>query len=207
MDVIFAIVVVVQLFNISSSFSLEIELFKQSLRYYSYHGYNYVNNYIKKWFSKKEPEPPKVEKIKVERYEDKYKEKFQKMENNELDKARLEELKHNILMEMTPNGNVIMFYDFTNDSFGYYSDKMMPYRFLDAVGRKYVIQFRCKSIYVNPKDEKPEPAKPRKINIENSNRYVYLGKIVNFSFLQKVKKGVTNKKLIMSFKDFKNMNL
>jgi hypothetical protein len=74
-DILFAVVAVVQLFNLSSSFSLEIELFKQSMRYYSYRGYNYVNNYIKKWFyPKKETEIPKVEKVeKVEKYENKYK--------------------------------------------------------------------------------------------------------------------------------------
>jgi hypothetical protein len=169
----------------------------------------YGYNFIKKWF-KEEPKKEIVEPVVIEKYEDKYKNKFQGMENVELEKERLESLKNNILIETTPNGNVLMFYDYKNNSFAYYSDKVMPYRFLDTVGRKYVIQYRCKSIYITDKMKKEEPIRKSKIKIDVkdvSNRYMYLGKFANFSFLKKVKKGVTNKKLNMSFKDFKNRSL
>jgi hypothetical protein len=169
----------------------------------------YGYNFIKKWF-KEEPKKEIVEPVVIEKYEDKYKNKFQNMENVELEKERLENLKNNILIETTPNGNVVMFYDYKNNSFAYYSDKVMPYRFLDTVGRKYAIQYRCKNIYITDKMKKEEPIRKSKLKIdvkEVSNRYMYLGKIVNFSFLKKVKKGVTNKKLNMSFKDFKNRSL
>ena len=195
-DILIALVVIIQIF---SKFSLEAELFKQSMRYYSYRGYHYV----KKWFSP----PPKKEiivPVVVEKYEDKYKKEFEVAETCET----TENLKYNILMENTPNGNVLMFYDSTNDSFVYYSDKVIPYRFLDTVGRKYVIHFKCKNVYIIDKSQAKNHKGRLKIDVkECSNRYMYLGKIANFSFLQKVKKSVTNKKLNMSFKDFKNMNL
>ena len=196
-DIIIGIVVVVQLLNI---FSLEVELFKQSILYRSRRTYNYVKN----WFStplEKEIIVPVV----VEKYEDKYKKEFESAETSKT----VENLKYNILMENTPNGNVLMFYDSTNNSFVYYSDKVIPYRFLDTVGRKYVIHFKCKNVYIIDKSQyKNQPRGRLKIDVkECANRYMYLGKIANFSFLQKVKKSVTNKKLNMSFKDFKNMNL
>ena len=194
-DILIALVVIIQIFN---KFSLEVELFKQSMRYYSCRGYHYV----KKWFSP----PPKIEVIVpvvVEKYEDKYKKEFELAES-----SGTTNLKYNILMENTPNGNVLMFYDSTNDSFVYYSDKVIPYRFLDTVGRKYVIHFKCKNVYIIDKSQAKNHKSRLKIDVkECSNRYMYLGKIANFSFLQKVKKNVTNKKLNMSFKDFKNMNL
>lgn len=206
-DIIIALIIGVQIYNLS--YSLEVELFKQSVRYYAHRTYMYGYNFIKKWF-KEEPKKEIVEPVVIEKYEDKYKNKFQGMENVELEKERLESLKNNILIETTPNGNVLMFYDYKNNSFAYYSDKVMPYRFLDTVGRKYVIQYRCKSIYITDKMKKEEPIRKSKIKIDVkdvSNRYMYLGKFANFSFLKKVKKGVTNKKLNMSFKDFKNRSL
>ena len=198
-DILIGLVVVVQLFNI---FSLEVELFKQSLRYYSYKSYHYV----KSWFSKPQ-EKETIVPVVVEKYEDKYKKEFNLAENCK----SVENLKYSILMENTPNGNVLMFYDSTNSSFVYYSDKVMPYRFLDTVGRKYVIHFKCKNVFIIDKS-RPKPQNktkgPLKVEVkECANRYMYLGKIANFSFLQKVKKNVTNKKLNMSFKDFKNMSL
>jgi hypothetical protein len=41
---------------------------------------------------------------------------------------------------------------------------------------------------------------------DNANRYTYAGKYANFNFLKKVDKKVCNKKLGLSFADFKKMN-
>lgn len=54
-----------------------------------------------------------------------------------------------ILLEKTPLGNVLMFYNNKKKSFIYYSDNTIPYRFLEVVGRRYVVTFNCKSVYVN----------------------------------------------------------
>lgn len=177
--------------NVYNMYYFEIELFRQRLVYY-YHKTRY--HVIKKcqdfhdYFYPKE-EIPKVEIKPVETYENKYKSRFCRSEQVEED---LEKLKNNILFENTPNGNLIMFYDSSKKVFEYYSDKSIPYRFLNSAARKYVVQFHCKNIYLEGKE---------------MNSFAYLGKIANFSFLKKVEKGVTNKKLNMSFKDFKNMKL
>jgi ABC-type oligopeptide transport system ATPase subunit len=42
---------------------------------------------------------------------------------------------------------------------------------------------------------------------EQANRYSHQGKIVNFDFLKKIDKKIVNKKLAMSFADFKAMNI
>jgi hypothetical protein len=86
-------------------------------------------------------------------YEDKYKNKYLLLEDKEFNKEQLDELKNNIILENTPLGNVIMFYDNRRETFTYYSDSTMPYRFLETVARKYVVLHNCKQIFVNMDDE------------------------------------------------------
>ena len=62
-------------------------------------------------------------------------------------KERLDGLKNNFILEKTPLGNVIMYYNNSRESFEYYSDNTIPYRFLETIGRKYVKTFNCKQIY------------------------------------------------------------
>ena len=83
----------------------------------------------------------------VIKYEDKYKEKFEKLEYKTTDEIKRESLQNNFIMEMTPHGNVIMFWNQKNEVFSYYSDGTMPYRFLEVVARKYVITYDCKELY------------------------------------------------------------
>ena len=83
----------------------------------------------------------------VIKYEDKYKDKFEKLEYIITDEIRLENLKNSFIMEMTPHGNVIMYWNQKNGVFSYYSDGTMPYRFLEVVARKYVIMYKCKDLY------------------------------------------------------------
>jgi hypothetical protein len=66
---------------------------------------------------------------------------------------RRKNLVNNYVMEYTPLGNIIMRYNPDRESFEYYADNTIPYRFLEVVGRKYVITFNCKSIFVNMEDE------------------------------------------------------
>lgn len=83
------------------------------------------------------------------KYEEKYKDKYALLENNEISEQRLEGLKSAIVMETTPIGNVILFYDKNRDTFTYYSDNAIPYRFLETVARKYVVIHNCKSIFID----------------------------------------------------------
>ena len=91
--------------------------------------------------------------IKEIKYEDKYKDKFELLETIELSKERLEGLKNSIIMERTPLGNVIMFYDNNREGFTYYTDNNIPYRFLETVARKYVIMHNCRGIFVDMDEE------------------------------------------------------
>jgi hypothetical protein len=72
---------------------------------------------------------------------------------------RLNGLKNNIIMEKTPLGNVVMFYNNSRSSFEYYSDSTIPYRYLEVLGRKYVITYNCKRIYVDMSKEIEEAEK------------------------------------------------
>jgi hypothetical protein len=189
---------------------------------------------------------------------------------------RLDKLANCYVMEKTPIGNVIMIYHKDKESFKYYSDCNIPYRYLEVVARKYVKLFNCRAIFVDMEEElrlfeekwdkekvlkkikeeedkkraeevsnntRIEPKKnvfakfksynkdagakismaaPPKNSIPNksisenkenekillkerANRYTYEGKFANFNFLQKVERKVFNKKLGLSFADFKKM--
>lgn len=66
---------------------------------------------------------------------------------------RLNKLQNNFIIEKTPLGNVLMFYNNSKKAFEYYSDNSMPYRFLEVVCRRYVLTFKCRHLYVDMKDE------------------------------------------------------
>jgi hypothetical protein len=66
---------------------------------------------------------------------------------------KLDRLKNSIIIEKTPLGNVILFYNNSRDSFEYYSDNTIPYRYLEVVARKYVVTFKCKQIYIDMEKE------------------------------------------------------
>ena len=66
--------------------------------------------------------------------------------NNELEKK----WRASILIESTPRGNVIMFYDAYKRGFSYYCDQtVMPYEIMNAVAMKYVITFHCRDFFVD----------------------------------------------------------
>jgi hypothetical protein len=191
---------------------------------------------------------------------------------------RLDKLENCYVIEKTPIGNVLMIYEKGKDTFKYYSDCNIPYRYLEVVGRKYVKFFDCRPIFVDMEEElrlfeekwekeqelikmreednknnsehqksnnevvkkknvfakfksynkdaggKISMAPPPKnsipnnksINInkenekillkERANRYTYEGKFANFNFLKKIDRKIFNKKLGLSFADFKKMN-
>jgi len=84
---------------------------------------------------------------------------------------RLEKLKVCYVMEYTPLGNVLMIYDKERETFKYYSDSTIPYRYLEVVGRKYAKQFGCKQIFVDMEEElKMAEEKWEKERIEKADR-------------------------------------
>jgi len=91
------------------------------------------------------PEKPEIP------FVEKYLKEFKEMPDpcEELSTEKLDSLKNNIVMELTPLGNVIMYYDADKESFSYYSDSTIPYRYLEVIGRKYVITFQCKQLFLD----------------------------------------------------------
>ena len=69
-----------------------------------------------------------------------------------LDK-KIEGLGNCCVLEHTPLGNVVMLYDNVRETFKYYSDNTIPYRYLEVVARKYVKQFNCRPIFVDMDEE------------------------------------------------------
>lgn len=99
---------------------------------------------------------------KCEEYEDKDENKnevyeMNKIKGNDFDRSLTQEdkivLSDRILMESTPKGNVIMYYNYDKDDeerscFNYYCDnKSIPFNYLDTVSRKYVCSYNCPQIY------------------------------------------------------------
>jgi len=60
---------------------------------------------------------------------------------------------NNFVMEATPIGNVLMRYNAKNSAFEYFSDRSMPRRYLETVGRKYIITFGCPHLWIDTETE------------------------------------------------------
>jgi hypothetical protein len=66
---------------------------------------------------------------------------------------KLDKYIDNYILEYTPLGNVYMRYNNDKKSFEYFSDKSIPYRYLEVLGRKYIMTYWCKPIFVDLEDE------------------------------------------------------
>lgn len=168
----------------------------------------------------KDPEPVK------ERYEDKYLTKFHALLQNQ-NQVLSETINKRFVVEMTPVGNVIMQYDVGKESFVYYTDNIIPFRYLETIARKYVCVFNCKELFIERHEQKVvqtsqvsiktkdlmnqtrnpqlKEKEKQKTQIEvKMNRYSNAGRFSNFSILQPVAKHVTDKKRLLRFSDFKS---
>jgi hypothetical protein len=119
-----------------------------------------------------EEEEEEEEEIKLVPYEDKYKDKIKAVEAIKTDKKLLDNLKFSFVMETTPNGNVLMFWDNNRSSFIYYSDTCIPYRYLEVVARKYVIMNNCREIYFIM-EEQLKPLKKEEIVEKKEEKNVF----------------------------------
>jgi hypothetical protein len=79
--------------------------------------------------------------------------KSEEMSRNFIIQQRLDKLKNCFIMEYTPLGNILMIYDIERESFKFYSDSTIPYRYLEVAARKYVKQFGCRPIFVDMEEE------------------------------------------------------
>jgi hypothetical protein len=72
-------------------------------------------------------------------YDVKYDVKYDSLEAIQLSDEELEMLPSKFVMESTPVGNVIMYFDYDKRAFQYYSDFSVPYKYLECVSKKYCI--------------------------------------------------------------------
>ena len=66
---------------------------------------------------------------------------------------QLKEFKKKYIIEHTPFGNVLMFYNHDKLAFEYYSDLTIPYRYLETVARKYVLTYNYRPLYIDMEEE------------------------------------------------------
>jgi hypothetical protein len=69
---------------------------------------------------------------------------------------QLKKFKKNYVIEHTPLGNVLMFYNHDKLAFEYYSDLTIPYRYLETVARKYVVTYNYRPLYIDMDEELKE---------------------------------------------------
>ena len=98
---------------------------------------------------------------------------YEKAEKNVVEQ-RLEKLKNSFVMEKTPLGNVVMYYNAKRETFEYYSDSTIPYRFLEVVARKYVTTFHCRPLYVIMEDELKKYEKKLELQKEKKEKQLIL---------------------------------
>ena len=138
------------------------------------------------------------------KYDDKYKNEYLKLDFRQLTTFEKENLKNNFVMETTPLGNVIMYYNIDKHGFVYYSDSAIPYRFLETVARKYITTFKCKdiTIYVDEIDDEIEEIPiPIPITIEKeSESTVHANSDTKPS--SKVSSTTTKKNVFAKFKNY-----
>tara|TARA_Y100000992_G_scaffold234325_1_gene165228 strand:+ start:207 stop:893 length:687 start_codon:yes stop_codon:yes gene_type:complete len=120
---------------------------------------NYLRNGIKKIDNS----------VITDKYEDRYVEYLDNIKERILSEDELIKLNKSVLLEHTPMGYVVLFYDHKNECFSYFSDrKDIPYKFLDAVARKYIKTFQCKMIYIFLNDELENQKKKYKEIVEEN---------------------------------------
>jgi hypothetical protein len=122
-------------------------------------------------------------KAKETKYEDKYIDVLEEVKKKSTSPNNISN--NNFLMETTPNGNVIMKYSAERQSFEYYSDKDIPYKYLETVARKFVKLFFCYENYIITKT-KYTKINGNMVRYNEKNRFTHLGKLNNFNMLQKV---------------------
>lgn len=104
--------------------------------------------------------------IVLDKYLDKGSDEFLLLSSNKLSSEELMGLYNYTIEEVTPSGLVKLSYDNTYEAFVYYSDEEIPYKYLEVVARLFVIEYNCKSLYI---DYKQELFKARNVFFDKKN--------------------------------------
>jgi hypothetical protein len=131
---------------------------------------------------------------------------------NEVDEAPMSELtteelkgfRDKILHYEIPflGQKVMMYYDQEKETFCYYANTNIIYKYLMVVARKYVLDFQCKQIFKEmentmKKEEKSVQfsafvAKPGKVFLEKEmNKFLYLGNLDDYKPISEKPKDIT----------------
>ena len=74
-------------------------------------------------------------------------EKFEQLSKEESEEEK--GWKRRVLMQNTPQGNVVMFYDLFRQAFAYFSDVHINYSTLNQCAMRYVRLFSCRDFFVD----------------------------------------------------------
>tara|TARA_Y100000992_G_scaffold297691_1_gene261649 strand:- start:44 stop:841 length:798 start_codon:yes stop_codon:yes gene_type:complete len=99
-------------------------------------------------------------------YEKKYIEKFRNLD--EVD-VYPESIKNTFVVDYTPYGNVVMMYSEDKETFVYWTDNTMPYRFLEAVAQKFAIVNNAKKLVVDTEQEIEKLKKENEVSETEKN--------------------------------------
>lgn len=97
---------------------------------------------------------------------------------------------------------VMMYFDHEKETFCYYANSSLIYKYLMVVARKYVLDFQCKQIFkeIDSTTEKEEKkvqfsafvAKPGKVFLEKEmNKFIYLGNLSDYKPITEKPKEIT----------------
>lgn len=89
----------------------------------------------------------------IEKYIKLYNEEYESLEDVDMDDDEISDLKNCFLTETTPLGVIKMYYCDENESYIYWCEKQIPYKVLEAVSKKYSIEYNCKYIHVDMEHE------------------------------------------------------
>jgi len=167
----------------------------------------------------------------IDIYEDKYpiiKEPIDTQCEGEDEKQHINE--NSYVIEITPDGGVIMKYDYDEEGFVYWADNSISYTFLEVVARKFSRMFDNKHLYIVTESDNEEEEEVKEIETTDKqdddlffvsnqshnkkqrkstinivrNKYVKKGKFSEFKFIQSHKNS-SNKMTFQQYKELSSM--
>ena len=129
-------------------------------------------------------------------------------QNDTQNDTQEEKKSYSKIHETTPNGDIIMYYDDNLESFVYYcDDKNIPYKYLETVARKFVIDNDCISLYVNMYEEIKKGIERKELEISReqeitNNRTTNSDSLVNSVFATFKNYNLTNEKSRLKTKHY-----
>lgn len=114
--------------------------------------------------------------IKLEEYLDKGNLELKNLLEEDISDERLKEISKEFIEEITPNGLVRLSYNKDKESFTYYSNEDIAYKYLEVVSRLFVIKYNVKKLYINYVEEliKARDIKLKKnINLTTKENSIY----------------------------------